>query len=319
MRQRLILVAKIAAAVLLAGIAIRVLAHEFSSISVVELGDSLGRIGWDKVGVSLAATVAAFVAVATYDAFALRYAGKHLLFRRSALSSTTTYAISNLLGFPVFTGNAVRFWLFEDWGFGAAEVAICAIVTTVVCNLMLVFIAGASLTMAPELLSATVNLSPAWGSALGFALLVAATALAVFAIAGPERLRIWRFEFNRPGPSLIPHLLACTVDYAATAAVLYVLLGDNLAIGFLPFVALFSTAKLIGIISNVPGGLGVFEAVMASTVGNVPPATLAAALIAYRCIFYLAPFGIAAGAVAVHALARASRRTTPRQPSTPSG
>jgi uncharacterized membrane protein YbhN (UPF0104 family) len=318
MRQRLILAAKIAAAVLFAGIAVRVLAHEFSSISLPELGDSLSRIGWDKVGIGLAATLAAFAAVATYDGFALRYAGKHLSFRRSALSSATTYAISNLLGFPVFTGNAVRFWLFEDWGFGAADVAICAIVTTVVCNLMLVLIAGASLTMTPELLSATVNLSPAWASALGFMLLAAATALTVFAIAGPKQLRAWRFEFDRPGPPLIPHLLACSVDYAATAAVLYVLLGDSLAIDFLPFVALFSTAKLIGIASNVPGGLGVFEAVVASTMGNIPPATLAAALIAYRCIFYLAPFGIAAGAVAVHSLARASRRTTPRQPSTPS-
>jgi uncharacterized membrane protein YbhN (UPF0104 family) len=319
MRQRLILVAKIAAAVLLAGIAIHVLVREFSAISLAELGESLGRIGWDRVGVGLAATLATFAAVATYDAFALRYAGKHLLFRRSALSSTTSYAISNLLGFPVFTGNAVRFWLFEDWGFGVAEVAICAIVTTVVCNLMLVFIAGASLITTPELLSTTVNFSLAWASALGFVLLVAATALTVFAVAGPKRQRIWRLEFNRPGPSLILNLLACAVDYVATAAVLYVLLGDSIAIDFLPFVALFSTAKLIGIVSNVPGGLGVFEAVMASTLGNVPPATLAAALIAYRCIFYLAPFGIAAGAVAVHALARASRRTTPRQPSTPSG
>jgi uncharacterized membrane protein YbhN (UPF0104 family) len=319
MRQRLILVAKIAAAVLLAGIAIHVLARDFSSISLAELGESLGRIGWDKVSFGLAATLATFAAVATYDAFALRYAGKRLLFRKSALSSTTSYAISNLLGFPVFTGNAVRFWLFEDWGFGAAEVAICAIVTTIVCNLMLVFIAGASLITTPELLNAAANLSPTWGSALGFVLLAAATALTVFAVAGPKRLRIWRFEFNRPGPLLIPNLLACAVDYVATAAVLYVLLGDSIAIDFLPFVALFSIAKLIGIVSNVPGGLGVFEAVMASTVGNVAPATLAAALIAYRCIFYLAPFGIAAGAVAVHALARASRRTTPRQPSTPSG
>jgi len=319
MRQRLILVAKIAAALLFAAIAIRILVQEFSSLSLAELGKSLSRIGWDKVILGLGATLAAFAAVATYDGFALRYACKHLPFLKSGLSSTTTYAISNLLGFPVFTGNAVRFWLFEDWGFGAAEVAICAIVTTVVCNLMLVFIAGASLTMTPELLSTTVNLSPSWGSAIGFALLATATAITIFAIAGPKRLRLWRFEFNRPGPLLIPHLLACGVDYAATAAVLYVLLGDSLAIGFLPFVALFSTAKLIGIVSNVPGGLGVFEAVVASTMGNVPPAALAAALIAYRCIFYLAPFGIAACAIAVHALARASRRTTPRQPSTPSG
>ena len=83
-------------------------------------------------------------------------------------------------------------------------------------------------------------------------------------------------------------------------------------------VVLFSIAKTIGIFSNVPGGLGVFEAIMASAVSSVPVADLAAALIAYRVIFYLVPFGIAGSALARHALRLASRRTAPRRPSTPS-
>ena len=124
MRQRLVLLAKIAAALLFVGIAIHVLVREFSAISLEDVADSLGRIGWSAVGLSLLATVFAFAAVAAYDAFALRYAGKQLALARSALSSTTSYAVCNLLGFPVFTGNAVRFWLFEHWGLSAADVAI---------------------------------------------------------------------------------------------------------------------------------------------------------------------------------------------------
>jgi uncharacterized membrane protein YbhN (UPF0104 family) len=87
---------------------------------------------------------------------------------------------------------------------------------------------------------------------------------------------------------------------------------------FVHFVALFSVAKTIGIFSNVPGGLGVFEAVIASTMQSVSTVDLAVALIAYRCIFYLAPFAVASLFVAGHVLRRASRRTTPRQPSHPS-
>jgi uncharacterized membrane protein YbhN (UPF0104 family) len=318
MRRLFILGAKIAAALLLAVIAIRVLVHEFSSISFAEVSDSLASIGWSGAGLSVLATTLAFAAVAAYDFFAMRYAHQRLSLARSALSSTTSYAASNLLGFPVFTGNAVRFWLFEHWGLSAADVAICAVVTTVVCNLMLAFIAGASFLLAPDVFDATLGLSSAWSMALGLALLTAAVAVTFVAVAGPTTLRLWRFSFNHPGLLLLPHLLICVVDYAATSAVLYVLLGDNLAMNFLPFVALFSTAKLIGIVSNVPGGIGVFEAAMTSTVESVAPADLAAALIAYRCIFYLAPFAVAAGGLAVHGLARASRRTSPRQPSTPS-
>jgi uncharacterized membrane protein YbhN (UPF0104 family) len=318
MRQKLILAAKVGAALLFVGIAIRVLTNEFSTISFAEVVDSLGRIGGAALGFSAVATVVTFAAVATYDSFAMRYAGKQLSLARSALSSTTSYAVFNLLGFPVFTGNAVRFWLFDHWGFSAGDVAICTVVTTIVCNLMLTFIAAASFLATPGAFELALGLDKGASMSIGLTLLTAATALTVFAISGPTELRVWRFSFNRPGSLLIPHLMVCIVDYTATSAVLYVLLGNNFAMEFLPFVALFSTAKLLGMASNVPGGLGVFEAAMASAMRDVAPADLAAALIAYRCIFYLAPFAVAAAFLAVHGLARASRRTSPRKPSTPS-
>jgi uncharacterized membrane protein YbhN (UPF0104 family) len=265
----------------------------------------------------LLATFIAFAAVATYDAFALRYAGISLRLRRSMISSTSSYAISNLLGFPVFTGNAVRFWLFESWGLGARETAIAALVTTIACNHALAIIAGVSLAIEPDLIETT-GLDASWGAPIGVLLLIVSAALLLFAIYGQREIRIWQLHVNRPGPILIVQLAACTIDYTATAAVLYIPLGQMLGMDFFSFVALFSVAKTIGILSNVPGGLGVFEAIMASAVSDVSLADLAAALIAFRAIFYLAPFGIAGGALAVHGLRLASRREVPRQPSTPS-
>src|SRR6185295_1570368 len=103
----------------------------------------------------------------------------------------------------------------------------------------------------------------------------------------PAVIRVGRLLVKRPGLVLMLHLAVCLVDYAGTAAVLYIPLSQSVGMDFLPFVALFSTAKLIGIVSNVPGGLGVFEAVMASVVSSVPAGDLAASLIAYRVVFYL--------------------------------
>jgi uncharacterized membrane protein YbhN (UPF0104 family) len=48
------------------------------------------------------------------------------------------------------------------------------------------------------------------------------------------------------------------------------------------------------VITHVPAGLGVIEAVsIALLSGQVPQAELIAALLAYRAIYYLAPLGIA--------------------------
>ena len=323
MRKHLVLAAKIAAAVLFTALAIQVLVNEFAATSVDDVANGLAHIGWVELGLAATATLIVYAVVATYDGLALHYAGRKLSLRRSAMSSTTTYAISNLLGFPVFTGNALRLWLYGHWGLGASEVVIAALVTTIVCNIALALLAGVSLVISTDEFVDILGLSPALIDIVGALLIAGAAALIAIGIVGPKKFSMWKLDYVRPGPLLVPHVFICAIDYSATAAVLYVLLNDTLSIDFIHFIALFSVAKTIGIFSNIPGGLGIFEAVMASTMRSVAPADLAAALIAYRCIFYLAPFLVAAAFVTVHALRRASRsqsarRTSPRQPSHPS-
>lgn len=317
MRHALVIAAKVLVALVFAWIAAGVLAGEFGSLSYNEVMASLAEIGWGAAVLMLVATAIAYAAVSTYDGFALRYADIGLALRRSMVSSTSSYAISNLLGFPVFTGNAVRYWLFESWGLGARETALAAIVTTVACNHALAIIAGLSLVAEPGLIRFA-GLDNAWGLPIGVVLLAISAVLILFALYGQHEIRIWQLHVNRPGSTLLLQLVVCVIDFAATATVLYIPLGHALGMDLLSFIALFSIAKTIGIVSNVPGGLGVFEAIIASAVTDVAIADLAAALIAYRVIFYLVPFGIAGGAMAVHGLRVARRRNGPRQPLTPS-
>lgn len=302
MTRKVLLLVKIAVAVLVAGLAIQMLVREFGSLSAVELAAGLSRIGWPNVAAMIVATLTAYLAVATYDAFALRYAGYRLGVRRSALSSTSAYAISNVLGFSVITGNAVRYWLFGRWGLGVRQVAIAAIVTTVVCNIALALLIGAVLLLSPQHFSNVIGLDPAWAIAMGVLLVLIAATLILAGVTGPRNLILGRLSLQRPGPLLALHIGICLVDYVATAAVLYMPLGETLGMDFPAFIALFSAGKLAGIASNIPGGLGVFEAVMATSMISAPPEALAAALIAYRVVFYLAPLAATGCALALHAL-----------------
>ncbi len=59
-------------------------------------------------------------------------------------------------------------------------------------------------------------------------------------------------------------------------------------------------AGIAGVITHIPAGLGVLEAVFVALLSRqLPPATIVAALVAYRMIYYLAPLGVAAAAYAV--------------------
>jgi len=80
----------------------------------------------------------------------------------------------------------------------------------------------------------------------------------------------------------------------AAAAVLYVLLPPGYGLAFLPYSAFFLLAQFGGILSHVPGGLGVFEAIVVLLLKPyVPAASIVGSLLAYRAMYYLLPLVIA--------------------------
>ena len=89
-------------------------------------------------------------------------------------------------------------------------------------------------------------------------------------------------------------------DLLCAAGVLYVLLPPQAAIGFAAFAGLYLIAIAAGVISNVPGGVGVFESVLLLLFRTVPADHLLGALLAYRIIYYFVPFGLALGLLGWH-------------------
>ena len=64
-------------------------------------------------------------------------------------------------------------------------------------------------------------------------------------------------------------------------------------IGFFVFAAVFAAALGLGVLSHIPGGLGVFELVILYAVGDkAPVSAVAAALVAYRGIYFLLPLSV---------------------------
>src|SRR3569833_2546746 len=64
--------------------------------------------------------VGAFCTLTFYDFFALRTIGKkHIPYRIAAMSAFTSYSIGLNIGASVFTGGAIRFRIYSDYGRGA--------------------------------------------------------------------------------------------------------------------------------------------------------------------------------------------------------
>jgi uncharacterized membrane protein YbhN (UPF0104 family) len=97
-------------------------------------------------------------------------------------------------------------------------------------------------------------------------------------------------------------MLVPTVDLLLYSSVIYVLLPPDATISFWRFANVGLIALGLGIVSHVPGGLGVIEAVVLELVPSVDSAQLIGTLIVFRVIYYLLPLTVAAALLGAHEL-----------------
>lgn len=249
---------------------------------------------------ALAATAAGYVALIGYDWYALRYIGRRLPGRVVALGGFLGYAFGNTIGISVLSGGAVRYRIYSAFGLDAFEVAAVSSYVAVALGFGLGNAGLWALAIHPEALGGLLPLplnTIRWGAAAlaggGLATLYALS-------ASGARLRLGRFELSLPRPGALTGQLAVTIaDIAAAAFALWLLLPAGKP-DLASFVAIYAAATMIGVISHVPGGVGVFETVViAAMPGAAPVGDIAAALLLFRVVYFLLPFALAFVVVSV--------------------
>jgi phosphatidylglycerol lysyltransferase len=241
------------------------------------------------------ATTLSYLVLTGYDFSALRYVGVEVRRTTVLLTSFIAYALGNTVGFGVLTGGAVRMRLYTAAGIDAGRVAQAAAFNAGAFVIgMTAFGAAGLLWGAPEV--AELVRIPSWLlRAIALLLLLAVGALIV-AAARSREVRIFnRWPVRLPPPELaIRQLLISALDLTASAAALWFLLPENI-VSLPAFFAWYAMAVALGLLSHVPGGLGVFEAViLLACGGRAPPEQIIGALVLYRIIYYLLPLIAAA-------------------------
>ena len=249
------------------------------------------------------ATALSYLVLTGYDFSALRYAGAKV--RRSIilLTSFIAYALGNTVGLGVLTGGAVRMRLYTAAGVDAGRVAQAAAFNAGAFVIgMVAFGAAGLLWGAPDV--AELLRLPSWFlRGIAVLLLLAVCALIVAAARTREIRVLNRWQVRLPPPELaIRQLLISALDLTASAAALWFLLPADI-IALPAFFAWYAMAVALGLLSHVPGGLGVFEAVILLACGGRAPAEqIISALVLYRVVYYLLPLTAAATLLAGYEL-----------------
>jgi len=255
----------------------------------------LRAIPASAIAAATACTAASYWLLGFYDVLALRYLGKPLSYARTVFTAFIAYSFGHNFGIAAFTGGAVRYRLYSSQGLNAADVATVAGFCAVTSAIGLGALAGVSFVFAPHQGVNPSHLNRHIVQALGVVLLALIGAYALWSLIGPRQIELRGWALRAPRPSVaLPQIVLAVVDLALSALVLWFLLPANSGVALLTFAGAYSTAIVAGIISHVPGGLGVFESLIVLALPSVPADQLLGSLLAWRAVYYLLPLLVAA-------------------------
>ncbi|MDH4872999.1 bifunctional lysylphosphatidylglycerol flippase/synthetase MprF [Pseudomonas sp. BN515] len=276
--------------------------HLLRELDPDALRSAIADVPGTSLLLALGATAVSFIAYVGYEWSGCRFAGVHLPLQRMALGSFCASGVGNAVGLSMLTGGSVRFRLYGRDNLGAGDIARITLFASLSLGSALPPLAALAALSAPAAASIALGLPESLVIFMAVGVLLAGAAL-VFWISrqrAPEPpvpgcidIRLGNRSVRLPGLRLSAlQLLITVVDVCAAACVLYVLLPDAPPLG--AFLLVYMLALAAGVLSHVPGGVGVFEAVLlAAFAGQLGAAPLAAALLLYRLIYVGLPLVLA--------------------------
>lgn len=264
------------------------------ALSYAEVIRALHATPWVVLALAALATAGGYSALAGYDVSALDFIGKRAPLRSAMLAGFIGSAVGANLGLAAVTGAAARYRIYVRHGLGGFDVAAIAAFGAVAYGFGVCAIGFAALVVHPGAMGAFSPFPPGLTRLAALAATLVAVGPILWVSITGAALKLGRFTLTAPRPRLLSRqMLLTALDVTLAALSLWILLPAG-APDYFTFLAVYAAASMAGIMSHVPGGVGVFEVViMAALKDHAAPEQLAAALLLWRAIYFLAPLGLA--------------------------
>ena len=178
----------IAASLLIIAFAITTLVRTLKGVDTGVVLIALTEISPSRIALAALCVIGAFCTLTFYDFFALRTIGKkHVPYHIAALSSFTSYTIGHNIGATVFTGGAIRFRIYSDYGLSAIDVAKICFLSGLTFWLGNAFVLGIGMAWHPWAASAMDQLPAAINRLIALGIIAAIVAYFAWLSSGENR------------------------------------------------------------------------------------------------------------------------------------
>ena len=286
----------IAASIGIIVLAMTTLVRMLKGVDTAVILSALAEINSAHIALAALCVVGAFCTLTFYDFFALRTIGKnHVPYRIAALSSFTSYTIGHNIGATVFTGGAIRFRIYSDYGLSAIDVAKICFLSGLTFWLGNTFVLGIGMALHPGAATAMDQLPETINRMIAIGGVVAIVAYLVWLALGDGRRELgqngWKVVLPSARLTLLQILIG-VVDLGFCALAMYLLMPAEPHIDFMSLAVVFILATLLGFASHAPGSIGVFDAAMLIALPQFGREQLVATLLVFRVLYFVIPFGI---------------------------
>ncbi|MDR1663069.1 MAG: phosphatidylglycerol lysyltransferase domain-containing protein [Endomicrobium sp.] len=276
--------------------ALVLLHNQLKNFCYVDIINALKAIPVVRIAIALFLALSYYLVLGGYDIIAFRFIDAEIPIKSKDIIFTCfiSNVLANNTGYSMLFGGSIRYRLYSLYNISIINVTKVLLFSSATIWLGLLAVGGIIFTFAPVSLENVFNLNIST-KIIGLfcvTILVLYVLLSIFH-SKPYKIFKWT-TISFPNIKIVTaQVLLATSDWLIASITLFVLMPEGY-ISYFVLLKVFLVSQFLVIISQVPGGMGVFETsitlLMPNSANN--PGVISALLI-YRAVFYFFPLLIA--------------------------
>ncbi|MEM8722563.1 MAG: lysylphosphatidylglycerol synthase domain-containing protein [Cyanobacteria bacterium P01_G01_bin.39] len=271
-----------------------ILQQQLERYNLADILHSLSLISDRQLFLALSWAFLSCLIISSYDLIAFHHLNHYLDNKRILFATFVTYAISNTTGFTLLIGGGIRYRFYSLWGVPTRIIAKIIALGNLTFWLGLLTLGGIVFVFDPVPLPHSFAVKISAIRYLGIvALLLVATYLCCSSRRQRLKIKGRVVRFPKLTTSLA-QISLFSLDWMLSAAILYCLIAEYPNKSYGQFFDIYLVSMTASIMSNVPGGIGIFETIIMFLLPqSIPTPDVLGSLLVYRAIRFLLPLAIA--------------------------
>jgi uncharacterized membrane protein YbhN (UPF0104 family) len=276
------------------GFSLYILQQELDNYNLEDILSSLSLINKRQVFYAVFLTIIEYLVISSYDLISFYQLKCYLSIKRILFTTFITYAVSNTTGYTLLIGGGIRYRFYSFWGVATKDIAKIIALGNLTFWLGVLTLASITFITNPLQLPGSFDFDLLIMRCVGVVFLFL-IGIYLYFCGIRKRLKIKQKTLLFPRlTTSISQIAIFSLDWAIAAAILYCLIPNYPGQTYFDFFSIYLLAMTTSIMSNVPGGIGIFEtAIIFLLPHSLSASDILGSLLAYRGIRFLLPLATA--------------------------